>query len=156
MHPHAALIEKFYSSFAQRDADQMVSCYHASCSFRDPAFGDLRDAEVGMMWRMLLARSTDLKVSYRDVQADEASGTAHWEATYSFSQTRRLVHNRIDARFTFREGLIATHVDHFDIWRWAGQALGLRGQLLGWTPFVQQAIRRGAKESLARYMAKAK
>jgi hypothetical protein len=56
----------------------------------------------------------------------------------------------IDATFTFRGGLIARHVDHFDLYAWARQALGIRGLLLGWAPPMQAAIRRGAAQALAR------
>ena len=51
----------------------------------------------------------------------------------------------------FRDGKIAEHRDHFDLWRWAGQALGIKGLLLGWTPFVQNAIRQQAAKGLAAF-----
>ena len=60
------------------------------------------------------------------------------------------MHNVIDAIFTLQGGLIARHVDRFDLYAWARQALGVRGVLLGWTPLVQAAIRRSAARALAR------
>jgi hypothetical protein len=30
-----------------------------------------------------------------------------------------------------KEGLIIEHRDHFELWRWSRQALGLKGLLLG-------------------------
>ena len=45
-------------------------------------------------------------------------------------------------------GKISRHIDQFDLHHWAGQALGLKGRLLGWTPFVQSAIRRNAARAL--------
>ena len=74
-------------------------------------------------------------------------------ATYTFSGSGRKVVNRIDARFTFRDGLIATHVDTFDLWRWASQALGPVSLLLGWTPFLRAKIRAQAAQSLAKFSA---
>jgi len=100
---------------------------------------------------MLCERGKDLEIEFRDVVADETTGSAHWDAHYTFSATGRKVLNRIDARFEFEDHLIRRHNDTFDLWRWAGQALGLKGQLLGWTPFVQKAIRRQANRSLERY-----
>jgi SnoaL-like domain len=86
------------------------------------------------MWRMLARRSTDLTLTVRDIAADEQAGKAHWEVIYTFSQTARRVHNKIDAAFRFRDGKIVMHTDTFNLWRWASMALGPRGTLLGWTP----------------------
>ena len=60
------------------------------------------------MWTMLCERGRDLTLDWRDVRADDATGAAHWEPRYTFSVTGRPVHNKIDARFTFRDGKIAT------------------------------------------------
>ena len=62
--------------------------------------------------------------------------------------------NRIDAAFTFRDGRIVRHQDRFDLYRWARQALGPKGVLLGWLPPVQDAIRRQAAATLAAWQAK--
>jgi hypothetical protein len=74
-------------------------------------------------------------------------------ATYLFSQTGRTVVNRIDAHFVFGDGKIVEHRDHFDLWRWARQALGGKGLLLGWAAPVQNAIRRQAAKGLAQFRA---
>jgi hypothetical protein len=63
------------------------------------------------------------------------------------------VHNVIEAAFTFRDGRIATHRDHFDLYRWTRQALGTTGVLLGWTPFLRSAVRRKAALALVRFSA---
>jgi len=36
------LIETFYTSFANLDAETMISCYHDEITFEDPAFGVLK------------------------------------------------------------------------------------------------------------------
>lgn len=105
------------------------------------------------MWRMLCERATDLRITFREVSATGDSGSAHWEAWYTYSATGRAVHNVINASFTFQDGLIARHYDRFDLYAWARQALGLKGQLLGWAPPVQAAIRRQAARALARFTA---
>ena len=150
---NAALIERFYSAFARRDVETMLACYRNDVVFRDPVFGDLAGAEVRAMWRMLNARAVDLAIEFDRVTAGEHTGSAHWDARYTYSSTGRPVLNRIDAAFEFRDGLIARHVDRFNLWRWAAMALGAKGALLGWLPPVRAAIRARAAKGLAAYMA---
>ena len=153
MHPNARLIETFYTAFQRRDAEAMAACYAPDVRFSDPAFGTLHGENAGDMWRMLCARAKDLTVRFSDVVADDSRGAAHWEADYLFSQTGRTVHNRIDATFAFRDGLIVVHDDVFDLWRWSRQALGLPGVLLGWSPLVRNKVRLQALRGLAAFRA---
>lgn len=154
MHPNAALIDQFYKAFAAHDAEAMAACYHPEVHFSDPVFTDLQGSRAGDMWRMLTARAKDLVVVHSGVSADDREGKAHWEADYTFSATGLPVHNVIDARFTFRDGRIIRHVDTFDLHRWAGMALGLKGKLLGWLPPVQNGIRAKAMAGLDAWIAK--
>ena len=156
MHPNEALIERFYRAFQARDATTMGACYHPEIVFSDPAFPELRGREAGAMWAMLCARAKDLEIEFGAVQADDARGRAHWEPRYTFSPTGRRVHNVIDATFEFRDGRIVRHRDRFDLYRWARQALGAKGLLLGWLPPVQGAIRKQAAAALAAWRAKGK
>jgi hypothetical protein len=89
-----------------------------------------------------------------DVRADVDNGSAHWDARYTFSLTGRKVHNRIAAAFTFRDGKFATHRDSFDLWRWSRMALGPKGAVLGWTPFVRNTIREQGRRGLDTWMAR--
>lgn len=155
MNANEQVIARFYSAFQKRDAAGMIACYGPQVQFSDPVFPDLRGERAGAMWRMLCARGKDLKIEFRDVRADERSGSAHWEAWYSFSQTGRPVHNVIDATFEFRDGLIVKHTDRFDLHRWAGQALGLPGKLLGGTGFLRNKIRAMAQKGLDDYVRRA-
>lgn len=148
----AQLIDRFYTAFANKDSDAMARCYAPDATFSDPVFTDLRGSQVPAMWRMLCERGADLVVTHKDIVCDEVSGSAHWDARYAFSQTGRKVHNSIDARFTFDNGRIATHVDRFDLWRWTRMALGLPGVVLGWSPLVQNKVRAQAAKGLALYM----
>ncbi|TMH06089.1 MAG: DUF4440 domain-containing protein, partial [Betaproteobacteria bacterium] len=61
------------------------------------------------------------------------------------------VHNAIDARFEFRDGLVIRHVDRFDFWRWSRQALGAPGWLLGWTSLLRGKVRAQAAKGLAAF-----
>lgn len=149
---NAALIERFYAALDRHDADAMIACYAKDATFSDPVFPLLDARELRTMWRMLCARGKDLRVVVSDVDADAAgAGSAHWVAAYTYSPTGRRVVNRIDASFRFRDGLVARHVDRFDLWRWAAMALGAKGAMLGWLPPVQSAIRAQAAKALAAY-----
>ena len=153
-HPNAQLIEAFYTAFRKRDPEAMIACYAPEIWFSDPVFRDLRGPRAGAMWRMLAERATSLEVTFSGIEADDHTGRAHWEAKYLFSATGRPVHNIIDARFELRDGKIVRHADTFDLWRWAGMALGARGKLLGWAPPVQNAIHKNAMRGLEAFEAK--
>lgn len=131
----------------------MGACYAADVRFSDPVFPDLQGDRARGMWAMLCARGKDLRIEFSGVSVEGDRGRGHLEAWYTFSATGRQVHNVIDGTFTFRDGRIATHTDRFDLYRWARQALGLKGTLLGWTPFVQNAIRAQGAKGLERWMA---
>jgi len=155
MHPNAKLIETFYTAFKNKDVDTLASLYHPDVHFTDPAFGDLRGKMPAAMWRMLLSNNeSNLEVTFRDIQADDTRGSAHWDARYIFTATGRPVLNRIDASFEFKDGKIIRHIDRFDMHRWSRQALGLSGLLLGWTPIVRNKVQKNARGRLDAYVAK--
>ncbi|MGH8444920.1 MAG: nuclear transport factor 2 family protein, partial [Solimonas sp.] len=151
MHANARRIADFYSAFQRRDAAAMGACYHDAARFSDPVFTDLDAAGARAMWAMLLAGGKDLRIEFGQVQADDTSGSAHWDAWYTFSATGRPVLNRIDASFEFRDGLIVRHQDRFDFHRWAAQALGLPGRLLGGTGFLRRKVQGQAAARLAQW-----
>lgn len=153
-HPHADLIDRFYTAFAAHDAAGMVACYHPQITFSDPVFGTLQDDAARAMWQMLVGRSGDLRVVARNIRADDDVGSAAWDAWYTFTQTGRAVHNRVTASFRFADGLIREHHDHFSLWRWEAQALGMSGMLLGWSPPVRTTVRKRAQGQLAQFRAR--
>jgi len=136
------VIKKFYESFAQHDVEGMIGCYHNNVVFFDPAFGELTGADAKNMWRMLLSRGSNIKITFSNVHAEGNSGSADWQAEYVYSQTGRNVINKISARFEFDDGKIIKHTDNFDLWKWTRQALGFKGYLLGWSPFMKMKIRK--------------
>lgn len=147
------LLTEFYSAFARQDHNGMIACYHNEVEFSDPAFGTLKGNEAKAMWKMLIERSGGkLKVVFRDVVANEVTGSAHWEAFYEFSKTGRNVHNKINARFEFKDGKIFRHHDHFNLWKWSTQALGASGFLLGYTSFFRNKLQAQTRKLLADYM----
>jgi ketosteroid isomerase-like protein len=152
-HATTSLLETFYTAFQQRNPDGMIACYHPDIWFSDPVFGDLRGPRAGAMWRMLCERATSLEITFRVVSAEEQHGHVHWEARYPFSATGRHVHNVIEAEFELRDGKLIRHADSFDLWRWAGMALGPKGRLLGWLPPVRAAIQTKARRGLEAFEA---
>ncbi len=146
---HADLIRRFYDALGRRDAKTMAACYAPDATYADPAFPRLDASGVAAMWRMLCARGKDLRVVATGIEADDEGGRAHWQASYAFGAARRPVVNEIDATFVFSEGRIVRHVDAWDLRRWAAQALGPVGRLLGPTPFLVALVRRQAATSLA-------
>jgi hypothetical protein len=102
---------------------------------------------------MLTGRAEDLSVELVEHRADGDRGSARWLARYTFTQTGRGVENDVRASFRFDAGLIAEHRDDFDFHRWARQALGASGLLLGWTPILRSAVRRRARAGLEEFMA---
>lgn len=143
------VIARLYERFAAGDADGMASCYHEAVHFHDPVFQDLNGPDVMKMWRALLGRSDDLKITLGEHRSRGDAGSAHWSAVYTFSQTGRLVHNEIDATFRFQDGLIIDHVDRFSLWKWSRMALGMPGVLLGWSPIVQGKVRKQSAALIA-------
>lgn len=150
------LIEKFYASFAALDAEGMASCYHKEIEFEDPAFGVLKGERAANMWRMLCASQKEKEQVFKVVFSDITAHSVHWEAFYTFSKTGRKVHNKIDASFEFKDGLILRHTDVFNLRQWAKQALGFKGALLGGTSFFQKKLQAQTNRLLDKFEAKSK
>lgn len=150
---NADLVERFYAAFAARDSEEMAACYSDDVSFDDPVFPSLRGSEACGMWKFLTGRAADLRVELHEHEADDSRGSAHWVGHYTFTQTGRSVVNDVRAQFRFAGGLIVEHHDDFNFHRWASQALGPTGMLLGWTPMLRAAVRRQAREGLDRFLA---
>ena len=129
----------------------MAGCYAPEATFEDPAFGRLEAEDARAMWRMLTSRAGDLTVDVSEITADDGTGSARWIAHYTFTQTGRPVVNDIRASFRFADELIVEHRDRFDWWRWARQALGPPGLLLGWNPVFHNAVRKKARGTLAEF-----
>jgi len=149
---NADTITSFYEAFQHKDYEAMNACYHPSVRFSDPAFGDLESNEVRAMWHMLCEGSTDLVVTFSDISADDDQGRAHWEAAYTLPRSDRKIHNVIEAKFLFRDGLIYRHLDSFDMWKWTRMALGTPGTLLGWSGPLKKKVRDTAKRQLDRFI----
>ncbi len=147
------VIERFYSAFQRKDWKAMQDCYHSDIWFSDPVFRDLRGGRAKAMWHMLVNAGKDLTLTFKNVEVKDNTGSCDWEAFYSFSRTGRKVHNVIHATFEFKDGKIIRHNDSFDLWKWAGMALGTPGKLLGWSSAIRSKIRSTAATNLDRFIA---
>lgn len=150
-----ATIDRLYTAMNAGDGDAMAACYTPDATFEDPAFGHLEDGRGQAMWRMLCGRAGgNLKVTVVERKAEAGgTGTAHWLADYTFTDTGRQVHNDVRASFVFRGGLISAHRDRFDLRVWGGQALGTVPGLLGYTPILGLMVHRKTAKSLDAFIA---
>lgn len=147
----AEVAGRFYAAFARRDHATMATCYAPAATFADPVFPVLRGERIGLMWRMLCERGTDLRVEWAPPRESGDDVITDWQAWYTFHATGRPVHNRITASMVVKDGLIVRHCDTFGFHRWAAQALGWTGRFLGWTPLVRGAVRREAARALEKF-----
>ena len=147
------LVDTFYTSFAAQDGEAMAACYHDEILFEDPVFGELKGRDAGDMWRMLCANASGLRVEHTIGETTDQRAKVNWIAHYTFSATGRPVRNSIDATMKFRDGKIVDHRDHFSVWKWSSQALGIPGKLLGWSPPMQAKVSKMARANLAEFQA---
>ncbi len=146
------LLTTFYKAFQEKDYKTMQECYADSATFNDEVFKNLDANRVRAMWEMLIKRGKDLQIDYKNIEANDTLGSAEWVATYTFSKSGRKVVNRIHADFMFEDGKIVHHVDRFDFYKWARQALGLPGLFLGWSPFLRKKVQKTAALGLADFL----
>ena len=148
-------IEIFYTAFQNLDYKTMNSCYSPDIIFSDPVFGLLKGDEVRAMWEMLCTNARDLSLSFSDIESiDEEYYTCRWTASYTFSKTGKKVVNNIKAFLRLKNGVIIEHSDAFRLSTWIGQALGLKGVMLGWTGFMKRAVQKNARSNLKKFMEK--
>jgi SnoaL-like domain len=152
MDSNIKLLHTFYSSFANKDYLAMQACYHPDAKFSDPVFRNLSSKQVKAMWHMLTVSGSETRIAFSGISADDLSGKVHWEAWYTFSLTKKKVHNIVDSTFEFKDGLILSQKDSFNFYRWAGMAFGGIGKLIGWTPLFHQRIQQTANKNLVRFI----
>lgn len=154
MNKNEEVIERLYTALQNLDYETMISCYHPEATFKDPVFELSSKNEIAGMWTMLCKRAKEFEFHFDQVWADEETGKARLKAKYLFSKTNRMVHNNIEARFNFKDGLIIEQIDSFDFWRWSRQALGLPGLVFGWSSFLQKKVQREARKNLEQFQRK--
>ena len=107
------------------------------------------------MWEMLCRNAKEFSLTFSNIQLlDEEYATCNWVATYTFSRTGRKVINSIKAFMKLKDGKIIEHSDAFKLSKWAAQALGWKGVLLGWTGFMKRKIQKNARKNLIAFIEK--
>ncbi len=151
-----ATLKRFYAALARLDSVTMQACYSDDARFEDELFSLHGSHAVGGMWRMLCDHVRHRgrmvwQLELQDISVQGGLGSADWEAQYLYAD--RPVHNIVSSEFSFDGlGLIRRHRDHYDFWTWSRQALGWRGTVAGWTPFLRQRARREAASRLRRFV----
>ena len=129
LHPNYFLLQRLFTALDQHNHATMGSCYHAEATFHDIAFNLERRQRIQSMWHMI-CEGTDIRAEFEVVHANEQEGRVNLVDDYTFTDTGRHVHNVIDSRFRFRDGLIAEHRDLCDAHAWGAMALGGVGGFL--------------------------
>ncbi len=148
------LINQFYTAFQKKDYKTMQNSYADNAVFNDSVFRNLDAQQARAMWQMLISRSGDMTLTFGNIKEDGNKLTAYWEAHYTFTATGRKVINKINAEFEIEDGKIVKHTDTFDFYKWAKQAFGAGGFLLGWTNSFKEKVRHTAKKKLDEYLQK--
>jgi hypothetical protein len=146
------LLHTFYTCFKNKDYKGMQDSYVGDANFSDPVFPNLNAAEVKGMWEMFCVKGQFVSLEFANIKARDNSGSAEWIATYKFSSTGRTVKNHIYSSFIFENNKIKRHTDVFDFYKWARQAFGIKGMLLGWTAFFQDKVRDVARKNLYEFI----
>ncbi len=137
-----AVLTAFFDALGRRDGDAVAAFYAPDARFEDEIFR-LESADVPKMWTALLRGSKTLEVSYTIARAGAGSGTVEWTARYVYPGGGPVV-NVILSEIQLAEGKIVRQSDRFDFPRWAAQALGRPGRLLGRFEWFRRAVSRKA------------
>lgn len=149
------IIEDFYRAFQRLDVEAMVAMYHDDVQFSDPVFQELKGEDARNMWRMLIERSEGkLQIFFNEILGGDNKGVAQWQATYPFKPTGRIVRNKINATFEFKDGKIITHDDCFGLIRWFTMAYGIKGFFMGIFPPARKKLRSVAMRQLRKFSEK--
>jgi ketosteroid isomerase-like protein len=136
------ILTRFYEALSRRDGETMASLYSKDATFEDEVYR-LQGEDVGKMWRGLMSKAKTLTVSYTIAKAGSGNGTVEWTARYDFPGGGPVV-NVILSELELENGKIVSQRDRFDFRRWAAQALGTKGKLLGRFEWFRRAVSRTA------------
>ena len=127
----------------------MAECYHPDAQFEDIAFNLRGKKQIHAMWHMI--SQTDLRTSFKVLEADDQTGSVDVVDEYTFGDTGRRVHNVIRSDVRFRDGLIIQHHDSCNALKWAAQALGPAKGVVAW--LIPATRRARAKKKIDAFIA---
>jgi hypothetical protein len=130
----------------------MNACYSDEATFSDPIFSGLTARETKAMWEMLCSSAKDFSLTYEIADAGESHAVVNWIARYSFGPTDRQVENKVSTQMEIKAGKIIRQADSFSFPRWARQALGPVGLILGALPFFKRKVQSNAHARLTKYL----
>ncbi len=145
------LIQTFYTALNDHDVDTMMTCYHDDIVFQDPIFGKLKADKAKKMWYWLCENGKDLTAIFSDIKIEDTNGSVYWEARYSFGERKRPVLNRVNASFEFKDGKIIKHTDHYSLKRWASQAMGWKGKVMGGSTYFKKKLQHRSNRLLDKF-----
>ncbi|MEY2986573.1 MAG: hypothetical protein RJB13_94 [Pseudomonadota bacterium] len=149
-----SIANSFYHAFSKSDSAGMNVHYAEGATFSDPIFMELSEFEVRGMWEMLCSSAKDFRLSYQIVDASDTHVQVEWTATYSFGPRNRRVENRVSTLMEIVSGKITRQVDTFSFSRWATQAIGPIGFILGFFPFFRKKVQTNARAKLSEHLKK--
>jgi ketosteroid isomerase-like protein len=138
------VLTRFYEALSRRDGETMASLYANDATFEDAVY-EVKGEDVGRMWRGLMAKAKTLTISYTIAKAGSGTGTVEWTARYVFPGGGPVV-NVILSELELENGLIVRQRDSFDFRRWAAQALGTKGKVLGRFEWFRRIVSRTAAD----------
>ena len=102
---------------------------------------------------MLCKNAKDFSLEFDGIKnLDDGYYTCNWTAKYTFSKTGKKVTNMCKAHIKIENGFITEHSDGWSLHKWSAQAIGIMGQLLGWTGFFRRKLKNQAKRNLMNYI----
>jgi len=142
------VIETVYAALRDGKPHAAAACYASDPYFEDIAFQLHGRERICQMWRLVCSRN--VRVTFDSVAADDNTGSGHWVASYTFSETGRPIVNDIRSSFKFSDGLIADHRDQCDPHHWASQAYTFPKSLLA--GYVAPLRRFKARQKLEQFI----
>ena len=139
-------LARFYEALARRDAATMAAAYAPDAAFDDPVFQLRGPTSAGCGSRFSAAPASSRSTG-RSARAEPDRGEVAWTARYLFGGKRPVV-NVIESDVRFRDGQIVEQTDRFDFPRWAAQALGPPGRLLGGFEWFRRSVARKARRGI--------
>lgn len=151
MQDNVERITRFLAAFQSLDHRTMADCYCPDAAFEDIAF-QVGGDDIGIMWRMICEKGIEVVID-EPPRIEGHRVVAKITDTYLFGDPPgRKVVNPITCYFTFRDGLIETHIDECDPIHWADQAIGgFQGWLAGRVGFLR---RRKARKKIEAFKQK--
>lgn len=155
-HTQTDIPEKLYRALNDRDYKAMWKLYSPKATYSDPAYGQLRGAEIKAMWHQLCSRNTDLEAEVLEVDnIDDRTISYTWKAYYTHAMYNGEIENVIEGEIMLDEkGHIISQHETYSLWKWFSMALGIAGKLLGWRRSMKDNLQRSVRKSLNDFMEK--